>query len=258
MSILGLDSNHTPFKYLDEYVSMPDWNVLHNDVCLGIARAEWSKRFVSSGVHTNWAEQEITTTILDIENRLTPIQLATFETLSTTDERIKYLNALTYSPHPFWLIFLRNNKRTEFTGVFNKAVASECEWTLNATLFPSLVKFIETLPFESIGRVLMFMTESNNKTVPHFDVLNEEQRKQKPHDDFIWFTTKPETKTIYVMDSESLEKTYADPSKRFVWWNEMDYHGTDAVPHFSFSIRIDGKFKPEVRNAIISSATGPV
>jgi len=247
MPIIGLDSNNTPFKYLDKYVTAPNWDQLHNEVCLGIARAEWSKRFVSSGVHTDWAEQEITTVVLDVENRLTPLQLETFRTLTTTDEKIKYLNALTYNPHPFWLIFLRNNKRVEGTGVFNKAVSADCEWTKNAELFPSLIKFIETLPFESIGRVLFFMTESNNSTVPHYDVLTEEQRKQKPNDDFIWFTTKQESKSVYVMDGETLERVYPNPTKKFVWFNEMDFHGTEAVKHFSFSIRIDGKFKPEVR-----------
>ena len=250
MTIRGLDSNHTPFKYLDDYIASPDWDLLHNDVSLGIAKAEWSKRFVSSGVHPDWAEQEITTTILDLENRLTPLQLDTFQTLTTTDERIKYLNALTVTPHPFWLIFLRNNKRTEATGVFNKAVSSECEWTENATQFPSLVNFIKTLPFESIGRVLLFMTESNNLTVPHFDVLTEEQRKLKPNDDFIWFTTKAESKSVYVMDGDTKEKTYPRADRRFVWFNEMDFHGTDPVSHFSFSIRIDGKFDPEVRNIL--------
>lgn len=250
MSIIGLNSQHIPFTYLDEYIEPPDWETLHNEVCLGIAKATWSKKFVSSGVHTDWADQEITTIFLDLQNRLTVPQLEIFQSLKETDEKIKFLNALTYQPHPFWLIFLRWNKRVENTGVFNKAVAEDCFWTENAKHFPGLIKFIETMPFESIGRVLLFMTEANNKTVPHYDVLNEEQRAIKPHDDFIWFTTKPETKTIYVMDGETLDRTYADPSKQFVWWNEMDYHGTDAVPHFSFSIRIDGKFKSEVREQL--------
>jgi hypothetical protein len=251
MSIIGLDNNHSPFKYLDEYIVTPNWETLHNEVSLGIAKAEWSKKFVSSGVHKQWAEQEITTTFLDLANRLTPAQIDIFRTLTETDEKIKFLNALTYQPHPFWLIFLRWNKRVEGTGVFNKAVAADCHWTDNAQKFPTLVEFIKTLPFESIGRVLLFMTEANNLTVPHFDVLNEEQRAVKPHDDFIWFTTKPTTKGIYVMDGDTLEKTYTDPSKKFIWWNEMDYHGTDAVSHFSFSIRIDGKFKPDVREKLI-------
>jgi hypothetical protein len=247
MPIIGLGSTNTPFKYLDDYVTNPEWDQLHNDVCLGIAKAEWSKRYVSSGVHKDWSEQEITTVVLDAENRLTPLQLKTFQTLTTTDEKIKYLNALTYNPHPFWVLFLRNNRRVEFTGVFNKSIAEDCAWTDNAKHFPSLVKFIETLPFESIGRVILFMTEANNSTVPHYDVLNEAQRKQKPNDDFIWFTTKQESKSVYVMDETTLERVYPDPTKKFVWFNEMDFHGTEAVKHFSFSIRIDGKFKPEVR-----------
>jgi hypothetical protein len=31
----------------------------------------------------------------------------------------------------------------------------------------------------------------------------------------------------------------------------MDYHGTEAVSHFAFSIRIDGKFKPEITEALL-------
>lgn len=250
MTIIGLDSAGTPFKYLDEYIPKLDWAKLHNEVSLGIAKAEWNKKFVSSGVHKDWAEQEITTTFLDLVNRLEPEQLETFKTLTETDEKIKYLNALTNTPHPFWVLFLRYNKRVEMTGVYNKATAGDCYWTDNAKHFPSLVKLIETMPFESIGRVMFFMTEANNQTVPHYDVLNEEQRAEKPNDDFIWFTTKPNSKGIYVMDGNTLEKTYPDPTKKFVWWNEMDYHGTDPVPHFGFSIRIDGKFKPEVREAL--------
>jgi len=256
MTIRGLDSNHTPFKYLDDYIASPDWDLLHNDVSLGIAKAEWSKRFVSSGVHADWSEQEITTVVMDAENRLTSLQLETYNTLTTTDERIKYLNALTDHPHPFWLIFLRNNKRTEYTGVFNKSVACDCEWTDNAKYFPTLIEFINTMPFESIGRVLLFMTESNNSTVPHYDVLTEQQRIEKPHDDFIWFTTKHESKAVYVMDGETHERVYPDPTKKFVWFNEMDFHGTEAVKHFSFSIRIDGKFTPAVRRLLLD-ATGP-
>jgi hypothetical protein len=250
MAIFGLDSKHAPFKYLDDYVTAPDWDMLHNEVSLGIAKAEWNKKFVSSGVHPKWAEDEITTTFLDLENRLTPVQLATFKTLSSTDEKIKYLNALTYSPHPFWVLFLRWNKRVEKTGVYNKAVPEDCYWTPDASHFPTLVEFIKTLPFEGIGRVILFMTEANNKTVPHYDVLNEEQRAEKSFDDFIWFTTKTSSKGVYVMDGDTLEKTYPDPTKRFVWFNEMDFHGTDPVNHFSFSIRIDGKFKPEVREML--------
>ena len=179
MSIIGLDSNHTPFKYLDNYIDLVDWDTLHNEVSLGIAKAEWNKKFVSSGVHKDWAEKEITTTFMDLKNRLTESQQKIFAGLQSTDEKIKFLNALTHTPHPFWVIFLRWNKRVEQTGVYNKAVPEDCFWTPNAKLFPSLVKLIESMPFEGIGRVIFFMTEANNQTVPHFDVANEAQRAEK-------------------------------------------------------------------------------
>lgn len=253
MSIRGLDSHNTPFKYLDQFIPQPDWVALHNEVSAGIARSEWGKKFVSSGVHKNWAEQEVATTFLDIDNRLTKEQLAIFHSLVETDEKIKFINALTYQPHPFWLLYLRLNRKVEKTRVANKAVAADCDWTDNAKYFPQLIKLIEAMPFDSIGRVMLFMTEANNQTVPHFDAANEAQRVVKPHDDFVWFTTKPASKSVFVLDGESLEKHYPDPSKRFVWFNEMDFHGTDPVSHFSFSIRIDGKFKSEVRRQLTNN-----
>ena len=106
------------------------------------------------------------------------------------------------------------------------------------------------MPFESFGRVIFFMTEANNQTVPHYDAGSLEQRLTKENDDFIWFTTKPNSKSVFVMDDTTLEKTYAEHDKKFVWFNEMDFHGTDPVPHFSFAIRIDGKFKPGLKEML--------
>jgi len=34
----------------------------------------------------------------------------------------------------------------------------------------------------------------------------------------------------------------------------MDYHGTDAVDHFSFSIRIDGRFNSTVKEKIYGNS----
>jgi hypothetical protein len=81
--------------------------------------------------------------------------------------------------------------------------------------------------------------------LPHYDAA---VRHERPHDDFIWFTTKPMTKKMYVLDEETNIRHYADDNRRFIWFNEIDYHGTEAVDHFSFSVRIDGKFDSTVRS----------
>ena len=247
MTIQGLGSNKKPFIYLDEYITDVDWEQLHSDVCFGISQSQWNKKFVSSGVHDHWADQEITPYMRQVESLLTSYELDSYNKCKTIDEKLKFITALKHIPHPFWSIFIRNNKRIESTGLLNKHISSDCEWLENAKYFPSLISLINVMPFESIGRVMLFMTEANNQTLPHYDGRSQNDR---PNDDFIWFTTKQTTKQIYVMDSESLVKTHADPSKRFIWFNEMDYHGTDITSHFSFSIRIDGKFKPNIRNEL--------
>ena len=94
---------------------------------------------------------------------------------------------------------------------------------------------------------MLFMTEANNQTVPHYDDIDNGSR---PNDDFIWFTTKPGTKKIFVFDNDTKEKFYTAPDKKLVWFNEFDWHGTDPTDHFSFSVRIDGKFTPEVKKAL--------
>ena len=244
----GLDNNCSPFKYLDDFITAPDWQTLHADVCRGISQSQWNKRFVSSGVHPDYADREITPYMRNIALNLDSYSRKTFEELQTTDERIKFLTAWSTVPHPFWLIYLRNNIRRERTGIFNKSVSADCAWTENSQHFSSLVDFIQTLPFAEIGRVILFMTEANNPTLPHYDAA---LRYERAHDDFIWFTTKPETKKMYVLDEATNIRHYADDSKKFVWFNEMDYHGTESVDHFSFSVRIDGKFLPEIRQQLV-------
>lgn len=249
MSLLGLGKNKKPFIYLDNHITAPDWNKLHSEVCLGIAKSNWNKKFVSSGVHTDWRKDEITPYMMEYEKHLDPYSKSLFLRCVSTDEKIKFLTAFGPVPHPFWGLFIRNNKRVERTGIRNKSVGADCEWTENARYFPTLVDFIKKMPFTEIGRVMLFMTEANNQTVPHYDGMHQDER---PNDDFVWFTTKEGTKNIYVMDSETKQRIYADQKSKFVWFNEMDYHGTEPVGNFSFSIRIDGKFNPELREKLIN------
>jgi hypothetical protein len=246
--IHGVGKKKESFFYFDDYVSDTDWEKLHADISYGIGKSLWHKKFVSSGVHEKWSHCEITPYMRDAVSNLSQYEMEYYNSCSTIDEKIKYITALKYIPHPFWVIFIRNNIRIESTGLINKSKSSDCHWTESASNFKSLVDLIEKLPFESIGRVMLFMTEANNHTVPHYDGRYQNDR---PHDDFIWFTTKPNTKKIYIMDSETLEKHYPNPDKKLLWFNEMDYHGTESVNHFSFSIRIDGVFNTKVKDAMM-------
>lgn len=252
MSILGIGQKNLPHVYLDDFMPDVDMDELNLEVCRGIALSKWNKRYVSSGAHPDWAMEEISTYIRMYKRLLHPKAVEVFESFRSTDEKIKFINCYLKTLHPFWVIYLRNNKRIEYSGIQNKSVGVDCEWTENAEHFPKLVNFIKQMPFREIGRVIFFMTEANNQTVPHYDAANENQRLTKGNDNFVWFTTSEETKSVFVMDGETHEKYYQDPTKRFVYFNEMDYHGTDPVPHFSFSIRIDGVFTDELKEKLFN------
>lgn len=235
------------FAYLDNYIIEPNWQQLHAEVCHGIAVSQWHKRFVSSGVADKFRHREITPYLMNVESNLDETALKYFQSLTDTDQRIKFLNAYGPIPHPFWVIYLRNNRRIERTGILNKSVGADCQWTADSENFPNLVEFIKSMPFAEIGRVIIFMTEANNSTLPHFDDI---ERYVRPSDDFVWFTTKPNSKKIFVYDTVSDQKFYPDHDKKFIWFDEMNYHGTDSVDHFSFSVRIDGCFSQTVKNTI--------
>lgn len=245
----GLGFNGAPFKYLDEFVTMPDWAKIHADTCYGISQSIWNKRYVSSGVHDTFADREITPYVRQVQHRLDQYALEKFQSLTDTDQRLKFISAWGPIPHPFWIIYIRDNRRIENTGIFNKSVAADCSWTDNARHFGSLIDFVKSLPFCELGRILLFMTEAHNSTVPHFDGA---QRFERPHDDFVWFTTKPNTKQMFIFDEHTRQKIRPDPDKKLIWFNEMDYHGTDAVDHFSFSVRVDGVFQPDLRQQLRS------
>lgn len=249
--IKGLSTDKLPFISLDDYCPSIDWQKLHAEVSIGLAKSTWVKRYVSVGVHPDWEDMEIATHIRDCriseyENKLYKEHISEYN----TEEKLKYFICVTDAVHPFWTCFLRLNKAIERTRIMNKSVSVDCQWTENAINFPSLLELIQQLPFASIGRVMIFMTEPNNITVPHFDSIL--THPDKSNDDFIWFKTKDTYKQIYVMDGDTKEKYYPPIDSKFIWFNEMDYHGTDSSPRFSFSIRIDGKFDPEVRKKILN------
>lgn len=246
MSIKGLGASKKPFLYLDDFCPTVDWDKFHADVSYGLASCRWIKRFVSAGVHSKWENQEISTYI--IKNYFTEYQKSLFETIDRrdTEKRLKFTSLVTKAVHPFWACYLRVNQVKEKTGIANKSVSADCEWTENIQYFPELMQLIEQMPFQEIGRVMFFITEPNNETVPHFD--DSPFSTPRPNDDFIYFSTITDcAKKLYVMDGESLEKFYPEDGKKFLWFNEMDYHGTDPTDRLTFTIRIEGKFTPEVK-----------
>ena len=105
-------------------------------------------------------------------------------------------------------------------------------------VFPGVVRFLEALPFAEIGRAVIFGLEPNDHAPPHRDsepgaALSVAQSISIcPRGD----------KRFYLQNDPRDEPLVVDA--RAYWFNDMDYHGVLADPHFRYSLRIDGTFAP--------------
>jgi hypothetical protein len=115
--------------------------------------------------------------------------------------------------------------------------------TKDAELFAKLMDFIETLPFEAKGRMIIMYDDSGRPVSAHRD-----------HDsadlchEFVWFRTNM-GKPFYMLNPQTSEKLYV--RSHAAWFDTVNqYHGADATGGLSFSIRVDGRFSPEFRRLI--------
>lgn len=105
-------------------------------------------------------------------------------------------------------------------------------------LLPETVAFIESLPFEEIGRVVLFGIEANDHAPAHRD---SEPGKALTIAQSISFVP-GRKKRFYVCDPKGERKTIVEAP--VYWFNDADYHGVEPDPFFRYSIRVDGVFDP--------------
>jgi hypothetical protein len=117
------------------------------------------------------------------------------------------------------------------------------EQTQSAANFSRLMDFIETLPFEATGRMLIIYDDQGLEVPAHRDHL-----EQDVCHEFIWFRTNL-LKPFYMYNHQSGEKLYVKSYS--AWFDTVNqFHGSDAAPGLSFSIRVDGIFSREFRRSI--------
>ena len=117
------------------------------------------------------------------------------------------------------------------------------ELTSQADDFVLLMRFVRTLPFESLGRVLLIFDDSGLCVPAHRD----HEATNICHD-FIWFRTNLK-KPFYVLNQNTGEKKYIEGYT--AWFDTVNqYHGSDAAKGLNFSFRVDGRFNRELKRKI--------
>lgn len=118
-------------------------------------------------------------------------------------------------------------------------------WSVSeeAAEFAELLNFIDTLPFETRGRVLIIYDEQGRAVTAHRDHDSEELCHE-----FVWFRTSLD-KPFFMLNPDTGERL--DVSSHAAWFDTVNqYHGADATGQLAWSMRVDGVFKEEFRSAI--------
>ncbi len=121
----------------------------------------------------------------------------------------------------------------------DKSSAEGKAWSRVAeSFFPKTKAFVEALPFREIGRCNIMGLEAFDYGTVHRDGEPEEQDEP---DHFITFCP-GQNKQLFLWDEA--RKLEIDVPARVYWFNDFDYHGVRAAPHFRYSVRVDGVFEP--------------
>lgn len=133
--------------------------------------------------------------------------------------------------------------RTEGENYSDKNDEHKCVNTLDSKHFLNVMQFVGNLPFSEVGRVIVFVNYPGGQTPIHMDGT-----LYQPHtNDFLWMRTSTD-KRFFVYDPDKDEKHYVQGYTAF--FNEQDFHGTDISKGTTFSLRVDGRFRPEFKKAI--------
>jgi hypothetical protein len=104
-------------------------------------------------------------------------------------------------------------------------------------LFPRTIEFIEQLPFAQLGRCNLLGLKSCDHGTVHRDGEDETAAGH-------FMTLCPRgDKRLFLWDEE--EQAALPIASRAYWFDDRNYHGVAADPHFRYSIRVDGVFHPE-------------
>ncbi len=249
-----------PFLDLAPLLDLSGLDEIHEEICLALAKAPvdytgGSHR--SMGIMPKGCEAEALVDYGEVIGAMSDAQFATFRSLADDPDAIPEDARASGQfgeerDHPLsrrqmlwlkvrfgvyfpWKAYVELIPNRYWTG---KSDGAGKDFTGRAkAFFPKTVAFLRALPFTQIGRANVMGLEANDHGTLHRD--GDPSERTLP-DHFVTLCPAND-KGLYLWDEGAREKTYV--RGRAVWFNDVDYHGVDAAPHFRYSLRVDGIFQ---------------
>lgn len=117
------------------------------------------------------------------------------------------------------------------------------DWTSVSEKTPYTKSIIKKLPFKELGAIWIFGAWQGSGVSCHRDQPSTDKDVEH-HINFNPGGYRP----VYLYDPVDDKKVYLPKDYKFYAMNTTDFHGVDPLPHFSYTIRVNGIFKDEVYN----------
>ncbi len=252
--VQGVGKNRLPMVNMDQFIDHSQDDALHIECCKGLALSnDYKMGMIYGGVppeeKTRFNGNDCWSEMLDNLDQYDPTGVhrqAILDIEATVPEGEQQYAIYKYAYFAMGAIipwyFALYLKRGDF---FKKTSDVGSTLTDEAKHFPNVMRYIDSLPFKSVGRVLLFTTYPNAGVVMHRDST---MTQHSDHNINLFFSAGG--RPSFVWDEIKKEKVYLDPSARSYFFNNRDYHGVDAEPVFRYTVRVDGTFTDELCEAL--------
>jgi Rieske 2Fe-2S family protein len=163
--------------------------------------------------------------------------------LSAAQARLLAVRHGVYFPWKACYHFLENDRWEDKHSGAGKDFGEEAR-----RVFPKTIAFIESLPFEEVGRAVLFGLEPNDHAPFHRDT----EPGSGPVAQSVSFA--PGGKKRFALQNHPTASPLVVDAPIY-WFNDMDYHGVLADPFFRYSIRVDGVFDQAFVREVERAAT---
>lgn len=119
------------------------------------------------------------------------------------------------------------------------------EWLPFISHFPILKKFVESLPFNYVGYVMIFKSNAQHPVLIHRDYYPTNHTVN-----FINFKLDHRPRPFFLYDMNSKKKSYINSDYRSYFFNEIDPHGMDAEAYSGLTLRVEGQFQQSFKDQI--------
>jgi hypothetical protein len=262
-----------PFIDLEDVLDLAPLEAIDAEISRGLAHVETTYTGGTlkwMGVVAPWAVKDAYLDAMHVLEGLPDEELAVFFSLADDPTSFSLENKGSYTfgdetDHPFsraqerWLAYrhrvyfpwkacyhlLENDRWEDKHSGNGKGFGDEAR-----EVFPETVRFLEALPFEEIGRAVIFGLEPNDHAPLHRDT---EPGEALAIAQSISLCPRGD-KRFYLQNARRDEPLVL--GARAYWFNDMDYHGVLADPYFRYSIRVDGVFEAGFVETIREGMTG--